>query len=52
MSTITPAAGVPVSGAFATTPPYSGTFIPAIWAGKLIANFYDASTFASVCNRD
>ena len=52
MSTITPAAGVPVSGAFATTPSYSGTFIPAIWAGKLIANFYDASTFASVCNRD
>lgn len=52
MSTITPAAGVAVSGNFATTPAYSGTFIPAIWSGKLIANFYSASTFASVSNRD
>ena len=52
MSTITPAPGVAVSGAFATTPAYSGTFIPAIWSGKLIANFYAASTFADVCNRD
>lgn len=52
MSTITPAAGTPVSGAFATNPAYSGTFIPAIWSGKLIANFYAASTFADVCNRD
>lgn len=52
MSTITPAAGVAVSGGFATTPSYSGTFIPAIWSGKLIANFYAASTFADVSNRD
>ena len=52
MSTINPAPGVAVSGAFATTPAYSGTFIPAIWSGKLIANFYAASTFADVCNRD
>ncbi len=52
MSTITAAPTVPVSGSFATTPAYSGTFIPAIWSGKLIRDFYAASTFADICNRD
>lgn len=52
MSTITPAAGVAVTGSAATTPAYSGTFIPAIWSGKMIRDFYRASTFADVCNRD
>ena len=52
MSTITAAPTIPVSGPFATTPAYSGTFIPAIWSGKLIRDFYAASTFADVCNRD
>ena len=52
MSTITPAATVAVSAPFNTTPAYSGTFIPSVWSGKLIANFYQASTFADVCNRD
>lgn len=52
MSTITPAATYPVSGAFATNPAYSGTFIPAIWSAKLNQKFYAMSTFADVVNRD
>lgn len=52
MSTITAGAVTPVSGAFATSPAYSGTFIPTLWSAKLNAKFYAASTFADVCNRD
>jgi hypothetical protein len=52
MTTITAAAVTPVGGAFATTPAYSGTFIPTLWSAKLNAKFYAASTFASICNRD
>lgn len=52
MSTITAAATVPVTGSFATSPAYSGTFIPALWSAKLNAKFYKASTFADICNRD
>ena len=52
MSTITAAATFPVSGVFATTPSYSGTFIPAIWSAKLNAKFYAASVFAAITNTD
>jgi hypothetical protein len=52
MSTITAAATYPVSGVFATTPAYSGTFIPAVWSAKMNAKFYAASTFADVSNTD
>lgn len=52
MSTITAAASFPVSAPFNTTPPYSGTFIPAVWSSKLNAKFYAASTFADVSNTD
>lgn len=52
MANITPAAVYPVTGAFNTTPSYSGTFIPAIWSSKLNAKFYAASTFAAVTNTD
>lgn len=52
MSTITPAAGFPVTSPFNTATPYSGTFIPAIWSAKFNAKFYAASTFADVSNTD
>jgi hypothetical protein len=31
-------------------PNYSGTFIPEIWSGKLIENFYDATVLAAISN--
>ena len=33
-------------------PAYSGNFIPEIWAGKLIENFYDATVLAAIANTD
>ena len=50
MSTVTPAPIYPVSGDFATTPPYSGTFIPTLWSGMFNVAFYAASTFNAVTN--
>ncbi len=50
MATITPAAVFPVSGDFDTTNPFSGTFIPSIWSGKLNAKFFDRTTFGAVSN--
>jgi hypothetical protein len=41
--------------AFGTSPghpTYSGNFIPEIWAGKLIENFYDATVLAAIANTD
>lgn len=52
MTTITAAATTPVSGAYGTSPSYSGTFIPTVWSAKLNAKFYAVSTFADICNRD
>lgn len=33
-------------------PQYSGNFIPEIWAGKLIENFYDATVLSAISNTD
>lgn len=33
-------------------PNYSGTFIPTIWAGKLLEKFYDASVVPQISNTD
>lgn len=33
-------------------PEYSGNFIPEIWSGKLIENFYDATVLAAISNTD
>jgi hypothetical protein len=52
MTTITAGAVTPVGAAYATSPAYSGTFIPTIWSAKLNAKFYTASTFADICNRN
>lgn len=34
------------------SPHYSGVFVPAIWAGKLIEKFYDATVLAAMANTD
>jgi len=52
MSTITPAAVLPVQSPYDTNPSYSGTFIPTIWSSKLNVKFYAASVFADICNRN
>lgn len=52
MTTITAGVVTPVSGAYGTTPAYSGTFIPTIWSSKLNVKFYTASTFADICNKN
>ncbi len=52
MTTVTPAATFPVSGSFATSPSYSGTFIPVIWSAKLNVKFYAASVFPAIANTD
>ena len=41
--------GYPVSPG---RPNYSGNFIPEIWSGKLIENFYDATVLAAISNTD
>lgn len=33
-------------------PQYAGNFIPELWAGKLIENFYDATVLAQISNTD
>jgi len=35
-----------------TTPAYSGTFIPEIWAAKLNAKFYKTTVFGDIANTD
>lgn len=40
----------PVSGAYATNPPYSGNFIPTVWSAKLNAKFYAATVFGEIAN--
>jgi len=44
------AAVFPVQGDFATSPSYSGTFIPALWSGKLNAKFFQATMLSDVMN--
>jgi len=41
--------GYPVSPG---RPDYSGNFIPEIWSGKLIENFYDSTVLAAISNTD
>ena len=41
--------------AYATSPGhpgYTGNFIPEIWSGKLIENFYDATVLSAIANTD
>lgn len=41
-----------VAAPFNTTPSYSGTFIPTVWAAKLAAKFYAASVYGDIANTD
>lgn len=50
MATITAAVVTPVTGVFNTTPAYSGSFIPTVWASKLNVKFYAATTFGDISN--
>jgi hypothetical protein len=61
MSNITPAQTYPVNPGGFNTPgglvpysgaPYSGTFIPALWSGKLAQKFYAATVFGEIANTD
>lgn len=52
MATITPAVVTPVGGAFATSTPMSGTFIPTMWSSQLAKKFYTATVFAEIANTD
>src|SRR5215471_1508272 len=50
MATHTPGAMVPVQAPFNTSPPYSGTFIPQLWSGKLNVKFYLTTVFGEISN--
>ncbi len=43
--------GTPFAGSDPVTP-YSGTFIPEIWSGKLVEKFYDATVLGAIANTD
>jgi hypothetical protein len=49
MAAVFPVTG---SGAFDTTPSYSGAFIPTLWSGKLLAKFYQNTILSEVTNTD
>jgi len=40
------------TGSVQPAPPYSGTFIPEIWSGKLIEKFYASTVLAAISNTD
>jgi hypothetical protein len=40
------------TGSYDTNSGLSGTYIPEIWAGKLLVKFYAATVFASIANTD
>ena len=61
MATITPAATYPINSGGFNSPggqvaysgtAYSGTFIPALWSGKLAQKFYAATVFGEIANTD
>jgi len=61
MTTITAAATYPVNSGGFNSPsgavayagtPYSGSFIPALWSGKLAQKFYSATVFGEIANTD
>ena len=61
MTTITPGATMPINAGGLYTPggavtapstAYSGTFIPALWSGRLAQKFYAATVFGEIANTD
>ena len=49
-----PVSGTPYPGGAGpvASPAYTGIFIPALWSGKLIEKFYDATVLAAIANTD
>jgi hypothetical protein len=61
MATVTPGAVYPINAGGFNSPAgqvayggtaYSGTFIPALWSGKLAQKFYAATVFGEIANTD
>lgn len=60
MATITPGVVTPISSqqwgpqaaVAAPSTPYSGTFIPTVWSGKLAKKFYENTIFGAIANTD
>ena len=60
MATISPGAVMPINAqqwavnnsVAAPTTPYSGTFIPTLWSGKLAKKFYETALFPGIANTD
>jgi hypothetical protein len=42
----------PTNGDFTTSPTYTGSFIPTLWSGKLLAKFYQNTMLAEITNTD
>ena len=42
----------PTSGDFTTDPTYTGSFIPTLWSGKLLAKFYQNTMLSEIMNTD
>jgi hypothetical protein len=42
----------PTSGDFTTSPEYTGSFIPTLWSGKLLAKFYQNTMLSEIMNTD
>ena len=42
----------PTTGDFTTSPEYTGSFIPTLWSGKLLAKFYQNTMLSEICNTD
>ena len=42
----------PTTGAFTTSPEYSGSFIPELWSNKLNAKFYASTMMTEIANTD
>ena len=60
MATMTPGVVTPINAQQwgpqtsvpAPTTPYSGTFIPTLWSGKLAKKFYAKTIFGGITNSD
>ena len=52
MATLAPSSVYPVNAPFSTNPSYSGTFIPNLWADKLLVKFYESTMLREVANMD
>jgi hypothetical protein len=42
----------PTNGDFTTSPEYTGSFIPTLWSGKLLAKFYQNTMLSEIMNTD